>query len=139
MSDPPAQLCTGSRCLLVSTERAALGAFGERLAAGHLRRAGYEIVATNVPVRPWGEIDIVARRDGVLVLVEVRTRRGDHFGGAVWSITPMKQRRMLRAAKAYLAALDDATPEVRIDVVLVNMDARGRLQEIEHIENALEE
>jgi putative endonuclease len=115
-----------------------LGAFGERLAAGFLRRAGYRIVATNVPVRPWGEIDIVAQRDGVLALVEVRTRRGDHFGGAAWSITPTKQRRMLRAAQAYLAGFNPETPPARIDVILVNLDGRGRLLGIEHIENAVE-
>ncbi len=122
----------------MSTERAALGAFGERLAAGHLRRAGYAIVATNVPVRPWGEIDIVAQQEDTVVLVEVRTRRGDHFGGAAWSITPTKQRRMLRAATAYLTSLGDNAPAARIDVVLVNLDARGRLMGIEHIENAVE-
>lgn len=115
-----------------------LGAFGERLAAGHLRRAGYQIVATNVPVRPWGEIDIVATRDGVLTLVEVRTRRGDRFGGAAWSITPTKQRRMLRAAQAYLAGFSPETPPARIDVILVNLDRNGKLLNIEHIENALE-
>jgi putative endonuclease len=122
----------------MSTERAALGAFGERLAAGHLRRAGYAIVATNVPVRPWGEIDIVARQVDTVVLVEVRTRRGDHFGGAAWSITPAKQRRMLRAATVYLTSLGDDTLAARIDVIFVNLDARGRLIGIEHIENAVE-
>jgi putative endonuclease len=123
----------------MNTERAALGAFGERIAAGHLRRAGYEVVASNVPVRPWGEIDIVARRDGVLALVEVRTRRGDRFGGAAWSITPTKQRRMLRAATVYLAAQGDELLAARIDVVLVHLDGRGRLMGIEHIENAVGE
>ena len=117
---------------------AGLGAFGERLAAGHLRRIGYQILATNVAVRPWGEIDIVARRDGVLVLVEVRTRRGDRFGGAAWSITPTKQRRMLRAAQAYLATFSADTPPARIDLILVNLDRYGKLLGIEHIENAVE-
>ena len=120
------------------TERADLGAFGERLAAGELRRTGYEIVAANVAVRPWGEIDLVARRDGVLALVEVRTRRGDHFGGAAVSVTPAKRRRMLHAAAAYLAALGDEPPPARIDVMLVNLDRAGRLRSIEHIENAIE-
>jgi putative endonuclease len=122
----------------VSTERTALGSFGERIAAGHLRRAGYDIVATNVPVRPFGEIDIVASRQGVVILVEVRTRRGDRHGGAAWSITPTKQRRMLRAATAYLATFGDDHVSARIDVVLVNLDKRGRLINIEHIENAVE-
>lgn len=122
----------------MTTERAALGAFGERLAAGYLRRAGYHILATNVSVRPWGEIDIVAQRDGTLTLVEVRTRRGDRFGGGVWSITTTKQRRMLRAAQAYLAGFSPETPPTRIDVILVNLDDGGKLLGIEHIENAVE-
>ena len=120
------------------TERAALGAFGERLAGGHLRRCGYTIEATNVPVRPWGEIDIVARRGETLVLVEVRTRRGERFGGAAFSITPAKRRRMLRAATAYLAALPEEPAAVRLDVIFINLDGRGRLLGVEHIENAIE-
>jgi putative endonuclease len=120
------------------TDRADLGALGERLAAGRLRRDGYEIVAANVAVRPWGEIDLVARRDGVLALVEVRTRRGEAFGGAVLSITPAKRRRMLHAAEAYLASFGDNPPPARLDVILVAFDRAGRLLAIEHIENAVE-
>ena len=119
------------------TERRHLGAFGERLAASALRRAGYELVAANVSVRPWGEIDLVAQRAGMLALVEVRTRRGDVYGGAALSITPAKRRRMLNAAAAYLAGLGDTPPPARIDVVLVNLDRAGRLLSIEHIENAV--
>lgn len=115
-----------------------LGRLGERLAAGHLRRHGYEVIARNVQVRPWGEIDIIARRDGVLALVEVRTRRGERFGGAALSITPAKQRRMLRTAMAYLSSLGDNPPPARIDVVFVRFSPDGRLLGIEHIENAVE-
>jgi putative endonuclease len=120
-------------------ERQDLGAFGERLAAGRLRREGYEIVDTNVAVRPWGEIDIVARRDGVLALVEVRTRRGERFGGAALSFTAGKRRRMANAAEAYLSRFGDEVPPARVDVVLVSLDASGRLTGIEHIEDALSE
>jgi hypothetical protein len=45
---------------------------------------------------------------------------------------------MLRAATAYLTALGDETLTARIDVVLVNLDAQGRLTGIEHVENAVE-
>ena len=120
------------------TKRSELGRLGERLAAGHLRRTGYTIVAQNVAVRPWGEIDIVAERDGVLALVEVRTRRGDSFGGAALSITPAKQRRMLNAATVYLTRFGDEPPPARLDVILVNLDRGGRVLSIEHIENAVE-
>jgi putative endonuclease len=120
------------------TDRADLAALGERLAAGRLRRDGYEIVATNVAVRPWGEIDIVARREGLLALVEVRARRGEAFGGAGFSLSPAKLRRMRHAAVAYLARFGDEPPPARIDVMLVSFDARGKLIGIEHIENAVE-
>ena len=120
-------------------ERQDLGAFGERLAAGQLRREGYEIVETNVAVRPWGEVDIVARRDGVLALVEVRTRRGERFGGAALSFTSGKRRRMANAAEAYLSRFGDEPPAARVDVMLVTLDTSGRLLGIEHIEDALSE
>jgi putative endonuclease len=119
-------------------DRRSLGAFGERIAAGRLVHEGYTIVGRNVAVRPWGEIDIVARKDGVLVFVEVRTRRGDAFGEAALSITPAKRQRMLNAATAYLSVRSDPDQPARIDVILVNLDRRGRLTSIEHIENAYE-
>jgi putative endonuclease len=119
------------------SRRSELGGFGERVAAAHLRAGGYDIVATNVVVRPYGEIDIVARRDGVLALVEVRARRGDRFGGAAMSITGAKQQRMLNAAAAYLASFGDDPPPARIDAVFVTVHAGGRIT-VEHIENAVE-
>ena len=45
---------------------------------------------------------------------------------------------MLRAAAAYLATLPEEPTAVRLDVILVNLDARGRLLGVEHIENAVE-
>jgi len=118
--------------------RSALGRLGERLAAGHLRREGFAIVATNVAVRPWGEIDIIAEKDGVRALVEVRTRRGERFGGAGESLSPTKRRRMINAAQAYLATLGDDPPPCRIDAITVHFDGVGRLLAITHFENALE-
>src|SRR5437764_1228707 len=109
------------------TERAGLGAAGERLAAAHLAARGYRIVGRNVRLPPWGEIDILAEHDGVLVFVEVRTRRGDRFGDALASITATKRARMLRAATRYLMQFGDDPPPARIDVVGVSLDTWGRL------------
>lgn len=119
-------------------DRRRLGAAGERLAARYLEGQGYRVVAHNVRLPPWGEIDLVAERDGTLALVEVRVRRGQAFGGALGSITPAKRARMLRAALVYLAALGDAAPPARIDVVAVTLDRLGRLVRIEHVINAVE-
>ena len=122
----------------MTAARAGLGATGERLAAQALEREGYRIRACNVRLPPWGEIDIVAERDGVLVLVEVRTRRGERFGGPLDSLPPAKRRHMLRAARAYLARLDEEPAAVRIDVVGVALDGQGRLLSLDHVENAVE-
>ncbi|MFN8561045.1 MAG: YraN family protein [Anaerolineae bacterium] len=58
----------------MTTRRSALGKRGEQIAADHLRRRGYELVASNWRCRT-GEFDLIARKDQTLVFVEVRTRR----------------------------------------------------------------
>lgn len=120
------------------TARSELGATGERLAAEYLESHGYQIHERNVRLPPWGEIDIVAAREGELVFVEVRVRRGDRYGSPLASVNLTKQRRMRRAAARYLTRLGDDAPPARIDVIAVELDSRGRLLSIEHVENAVE-
>jgi putative endonuclease len=120
------------------TARAGLGRLGERLAAAHLEGQGYRLLARNVRLPPWGEIDLVAEKAGILVLVEVRLRRGERYGGPLGSISPAKRARMLNAARAYLLARGDEARPARIDVVGITLDGRGRLVGVEHVENAVE-
>jgi putative endonuclease len=61
------------------TDRRSLAAEGERLAAEHLARAGYRIVARNVRADRV-EIDLVAARGALVVFVEVKTRAARGFG-----------------------------------------------------------
>lgn len=118
--------------------RAGLGWTGEALAARRLEQAGYTIVDRRWRCRQ-GEIDLVARDGATLVFIEVRTRRGDERGAAVESITPVKAARLIRLADLYLAAHPDlGEPDRRIDVVAVQLDATGRLLEIDHIIAAVE-
>lgn len=120
-----------------SDRRRALGAFAERLAAGRLENAGYQIVGRNVRAGP-GEIDIVALKDGQTVLVEVRARREGDLGSALWSITPAKRRHLLVAAEQFLAAHPELPQEARIDLVAVTLDRGGKVTDIEIVENAVE-
>ncbi|HXG42097.1 MAG TPA: YraN family protein [Dehalococcoidia bacterium] len=118
--------------------RRSLGAFGERLAASYLESRGYRIRQRNVRLQE-GEIDLVAEKDGCLVFVEVRTRRGQAAGTAAESVTPRKQARLLALAEAYLqVAGGDLPPQQRIDVVTVTLATDGRLLAIDHIEGAVE-
>ena len=118
--------------------RRALGQTGESLAARELERRGYHIVERNWRC-PIGEIDIVAEKDGALVVVEVRTRRGDERGTPQESITPAKQAKLIELALTYLQEHDIADRDWRIDVVAVEMSVHGKLLRIDVVENAVEE
>jgi len=120
----------------VSSPRRDLGAFGERLAAAHLEAKGYRIVERNFRTRE-GEVDIIAEKDGCLVFVEVRTRRGDAMGTAAESVTPAKQGRLLTLAQAYAQSRNDLPPQHRIDVVALDLSPHGRLLALRHIEGAI--
>lgn len=118
--------------------RRALGTLGETLAARELERRGYRIVERNWRC-PIGEIDIVAEKDGQLVIVEVRTRRGDERGTPQESITPAKQARLIELALTYVQEREPDDRDWRIDVVAVELSPRGQLLRIDVIENAVEE
>ena len=100
-------------------ERQLLGSGAEARAARHLRAAGLEVLQQNYRCR-MGELDIVALEGQLLVVAEVRLRSSTRFGGAAASITPAKQRRIVRATRHLLArhpALQRLP--VRFDAVLV--------------------
>ena len=98
--------------------RAALGAFGEKVAAQHLVTQGMAILDRN-----WrcdiGEIDLVARDGAVLVVCEVKTRRGLAYGTPGDAVTWSKLSRLRRLAVRWLAEHPVGAAEVRIDVVEV--------------------
>lgn len=98
------------------------GDAAEDAALAHLQAAGLVLVARNyrTPGRGGGEIDLIVRdpRDGTLVFVEVRQRASATHGGAAGSITGVKKRRIVFAARHYLARLR-TLPPCRFDVVLV--------------------
>jgi putative endonuclease len=99
------------------------GSAAEDLAARYLERQGLAIVDRNWRCRA-GEIDLVARDGATLVFVEVRLRTSAAFGGAAASVDVRKQRRILQAARLYLAGRAD-TP-CRCDVVVLDrLDPAG--------------
>jgi putative endonuclease len=121
----------------MSTRGHLSGRRAEDLAVAFLRGAGCEILLRNYR-RRLGELDIVARAGGVLVVVEVRTRASNAYGGAAASVTCAKQRRIARAASALLQQRADlARLPVRFDVIVVT-DPQGLSPRIEWIRHAFE-
>lgn len=118
--------------------RRGLGDRGEDLAAAYLQEQGYRVVARNWrrttgPVR--GEIDLLAACGRTLAVVEVKTRRGDAFGGPVSAVTRRKQAKLRALATAWLRASGGWRGPVRFDVVAVWLRP-GRLPELRHIPGA---
>lgn len=103
----------------VTTKRR--GDAAEDAALDHLQRQGLRLVQRNfkTPGRGGGEVDLIMReRDGTLVFVEVRQRTRASHGGAGGSVTAVKQRRIVFAARHFLMRLG-SEPPCRFDVVLI--------------------
>jgi len=111
-----------------------LGAFGERQAALHLERGGYEIVARGYK-NTCAEIDIIARKRNVLIFVEVKTRTSVKYGMPCEAVGADKQRRLLRAGALYLSLHCPAEQACRFDVIEVFVKD-GVVERVRQIENA---
>jgi len=77
-----------------------LGRAGEKAAAELLKRRGYEVVGAGFTARR-GEIDLICRRGGELVIVEVKTRTTEAFGTPAEAVGPRKRRALAAAAAEY--------------------------------------
>ena len=78
-----------------------LGRWGEGLVAEYLRSKGWTILNMNYRCR-FGEIDVIAEKDGILAFVEVKLRKSDRFAPGRAFVTAEKQRKLRSAAEFYL-------------------------------------
>jgi putative endonuclease len=124
--------------------RRALGRLGEQLAAAHLERLGYAIVARNARTR-YGEIDLIAFNGEALVFAEVKSRRSRQR----WRLSPEEQplawlgrnqrARLRRLAAAWLHKESGNRPAahaIRFDAIGVIVDEADRLLCLDHLEGA---
>jgi len=116
---------------MTQARKAAVGAYGERVAAAHLRAEGMSVLCTNWTCK-HGEIDIVARDGNTLVVCEVKTRTSTSHGSGVEGVTAHKAARLRRLA-AYWLEVHGVEPEaIRIEVVSVLVPKHGAA-EVERI------
>jgi putative endonuclease len=116
----------------MENEHLILGEKGEDLAENYLVRKGYFILERNWKNR-HEEIDIIARHDAWLVIVEVKLRSSKAFGKPYDNIGIRKQRLLVNAAEAYIIK-HNSNLETRFDVVSIICTTTGH--EIQHIEGA---
>lgn len=110
-----------------------IGKTGEELAAGFLKRKGYDLVLSNfkVPigrnrlgVQISGEIDIVALETDVLCFIEVKTRSSDEFSTPLSAVDLRKQRQITRTARVYRKIFNLQKMKFRYDVVGIVLNGK---------------
>lgn len=99
------------------------GEAGEEYAARLLRKLGYTILARNFSCK-YGELDIVAQKDGVIAFVEVKTRKSGSLVSGFEAVTKSKQRKIIVTALWYMNQ-NDIDLQPRFDVVCVNTVGGG--------------
>ena len=110
------------------TPRRKAGDEGEARALAHLQQAGLRLLRQNFLCR-GGEIDLIMQEGDSIVFVEVRRRTSMQFGGAIASVTPAKQRKMMHAAQVFLMTLN-TEPACRFDVVAIESDTLHWLKNV---------
>ena len=112
------------------------GLEAEKLAATFLANHGLKLLVQNYHCR-FGEIDLVMMDAKTLIFVEVKLRSNSQFGGAIASITPHKQQKLILTAQHYLQQRVKYQSQIacRFDAILMS---KTDLNSIEWIRNAFE-
>ncbi|UJH90458.1 YraN family protein [Antarcticibacterium sp. 1MA-6-2] len=109
-----------------------LGKKGEDLAVEFLLKKGYEIVARNF-IYQKAEVDIIARKDSILAIVEVKTRSTPDFGNPQEFLKGRQIQRLVKAVDHFVTA-NEMDVEVRFDIVAIIKNKSGT--RLEHLEDA---
>jgi len=111
-----------------------LGKYGEDIAADYLIGHGYHLIQRNFKAR-YGEIDIIAQKNSILVFIEVKTRIGKKYGTPEEAVTKRKIHEVTVTAE-YFYLLNSNLPKAhRIDVIAIELFPDKTIQDLRHIKN----
>lgn len=119
----------------MTRERLALGKLGEDLALKKIKKMGYKCITRNYKC-PLGEIDIIAKQNGYLVFLEIKTRRDRDTGYAKEAVNQRKMTQISKAALTYMKENNCCDAKARFDVVAVSINREKT--DIEVIQNAFD-
>jgi putative endonuclease len=111
-----------------------IGKEGEDLAAEYISKKGYEILERNYHYG-HGEIDIIAKKNGVLVFIEVKSRINLEYGEPEYAINKKKIQQIKKMAELYLFDKEKEEVDCRFDVIAILLEPKSSPQ-ITHYENA---
>ena len=109
-----------------------LGKKGEQLAVDFLLSNGYTIIERNYRFEK-AEVDIIAQKEDVLAIVEVKTRSTADFGNPQDFVKPKQIKNLIKAVDEYVTE-NQLDVEVRFDIIAIVKN--GKTYEIEHIQDA---
>ena len=109
-----------------------LGKLGEELAVDYLQKEGYNILDTNWTFQK-AEIDIIAKKENILAIVEVKTRSSIDFGLPQDFVKPKKIQLLVKAVDAYVVEKNIDT-NVRFDIIAIHKEGKSFV--IEHLIDA---
>ncbi|MDP2089656.1 MAG: YraN family protein [Flavobacteriaceae bacterium] len=113
-------------------EHNTLGQLGEDLAADYLLRNGYKILERNWRFRK-AEVDLIAQKEDVLAVVEVKTRTSADFGNPQDFVNPKKIKLLVGAINEYVIS-KNLEVSVRFDIIAILQ--QGNKTSLEHLEDA---
>ena len=127
---------------MTKTNKQTIGQKGEDLAVIYLKNQGFEIIERNY-WQKWGEIDIIASKNGVIHFVEVKTVTRDNLPISSDdtyepedNVHPWKRQRLARAIQTYLLARQVGDEvEWQVDVLSVYLDREGSLLKVDWLED----
>ena len=116
-------------------QKQALGRWGEDYAEKYLLEKEYVIIHRNVQTR-YGEIDLIALKENVVVFVEVKTRSTLSYGYPEEAITQAKKEHILQAAEAFLLTSPFVDYDWQVDVIAIQRLSNDVQPVVTHFENA---
>lgn len=111
-----------------------LGKIGEDLAARYLVSRGYTILERNWRQGHW-EIDLICKKEDLLIFVEVKARTGKAFGNPEEAVHPQKQENLRKASLSYIHKIRHPG-EIRFDILSIILGSKNEALEILHLEDA---
>lgn len=114
-------------------ENKLVGKVGEQLAACNLMNSGHKILSLNEKCPPYGEIDIISEKDGVLVFSEVKTFAKEQIGSPELKLDMPKLKKLENAIYSYIER-NELAQDIRLDGITVCLGKKYSLKKFEGIE-----
>ena len=114
-------------------DSASVGKLGENIAQEYLKKKGCDIISRNYRTK-YGEIDLIVRKNNILIFVEVRSKTGEQFGTPEDTINKIKMSKIKRNAMAYISR-KKWQDQYRIDAICIILNQDSSIKRLDHYEN----